>query len=675
MRIWLACSLALILSAVSCTPASDEAPPGEPRQPISSPTEETVESDDERDPGESDDPDPDPTYLQDVRVAGHTGFDRVVLELDGSDEPEFRASYVDPPVQREGSGSPVSIEGRAFLKVQVWPASAVDEDGDETYEGATRIEPPDTDVVTEVVRTGDSDDTLTWVVGVNRRSPVAADFLRDPIRLVVDIVPETYDPVGHPDTTTVQSEDFPTGGGETVFLTDVRVGAHNGFDRVVLEFDGTDPPSHRIGYVEPPVREDGSGREVEVEGPAYLEIRLSPATGFDARGEQAVETYEGAKRIPGPGTEAVNEVVRTGDFERHLTWVVGVSSRAPFAMAFFEDPLRLVVDIVPTPTRRIGERTTGPVQSEGFPGEGETSYLDGVRLGLHSSFDRVVFAFRGDRTPSYRVRYVDPPIREQPSGREMEMEGEAYLEVSMHPASGIDMTGDEPQETYEGADRIQPDTTEVIEEAARTTDHHRGLSWVIGLQHWSQFAVGTLSDPPRIVVDVMHDEAPSSSPSPTPESPSMVGEPSHEPRQTEDFPDGGGSIAYLSDVRAGGHGTFDRVVLEFETDDRPSYRVQYVEGPVREDGSGREMSVEGEAYLEVRLSPASATERTDEGTRESYDGPRRFRPAGTEAVLEVAQRGDHEGSLAWVVGLPEELPFAVVLFENPLRLVLDIQHP
>lgn len=150
--------------------------------------------------------------------------------------------------------------------------------------------------------------------------------------------------VGEPRTKEVRSDDFPGGGGaKRARLVDVRVGAHEGFDRIVLEFKGQDVPSYRIGYVDPPVRQDGSGNKVDVAGNAFLELRTTPASGRTAHGER---TYEGPRRVPGGSASVVTEVVRTGDFEANLAWVAGVDRRRPFAFAFLEDPLRLVVDVV-----------------------------------------------------------------------------------------------------------------------------------------------------------------------------------------------------------------------------------------------------------------------------------------------------------------------------------------
>ncbi|MGK2950245.1 MAG: AMIN-like domain-containing (lipo)protein [Acidimicrobiales bacterium] len=153
-------------------------------------------------------------------------------------------------------------------------------------------------------------------------------------------------PLGSPSLETVEEGGFPAGSGDTALLVDVRIGGHEGFDRVVLEFENRTPASYRIGYVDPPVRQDGSGNQVEVAGTAFLEIRSQPAAGFDPLSDDAQETYAGPQRLSPEGTELVQEVVRTGDFEGQLAWVVGAGERLPFGVATLDGPPRLVVDLV-----------------------------------------------------------------------------------------------------------------------------------------------------------------------------------------------------------------------------------------------------------------------------------------------------------------------------------------
>jgi hypothetical protein len=129
-------------------------------------------------------------------------------------------------------------------------------------------------------------------------------------------------------------------------LTDVRLGRHEGYDRIVFEFLPGSRPGYRIRYVRPPIIEDASGRVVQVDGDAFLSIRMEPASGFDLTGELG-EAYTGPMRIAGSsaGTEVIVEVVRTGDFEAVLNWVAGVDGRLPFRAQRLAGPPRIVVDV------------------------------------------------------------------------------------------------------------------------------------------------------------------------------------------------------------------------------------------------------------------------------------------------------------------------------------------
>jgi hypothetical protein len=131
----------------------------------------------------------------------------------------------------------------------------------------------------------------------------------------------------------------------TALLTDVRVARHEGFDRVVFEFDGP-LPEVDVEYVEPPISEDGSGDEIEVRGDAFLQVTMRPASGFDLSGE-GEQTYDGPTRLVGEdaGTSVIQEVVRNGDFEAVLAWVIGISDRIDFRVDTLVDPSRVVVDV------------------------------------------------------------------------------------------------------------------------------------------------------------------------------------------------------------------------------------------------------------------------------------------------------------------------------------------
>ncbi|WP_129336525.1 AMIN-like domain-containing (lipo)protein [Cellulomonas endophytica] len=124
-------------------------------------------------------------------------------------------------------------------------------------------------------------------------------------------------------------------------LVDVRVGAHVGYDRVVLDLAGTGTPGWRAGYTADP-REDGSGAPVAVAGGAVLGVVVSGTT---YPGESGVPPYSGPARLTPTGTGAVVEVVHGVVFEGLTSVWVGVDERRPFRVFALADPPRVVVDV------------------------------------------------------------------------------------------------------------------------------------------------------------------------------------------------------------------------------------------------------------------------------------------------------------------------------------------
>jgi hypothetical protein len=138
-------------------------------------------------------------------------------------------------------------------------------------------------------------------------------------------------------------------------LTDVRVGSHAGYERVVFEFEDVtsfdpnlDPvwPGYTVELVDVPVISDPSGQVVELEGDQAIVIRFAFASQFDLEGRRI---YFGPSRFT-VRLGTIREVVLTGDFERVLGWAIGVDGSPEFRVTTLDDPARVVVD-VPTPPR------------------------------------------------------------------------------------------------------------------------------------------------------------------------------------------------------------------------------------------------------------------------------------------------------------------------------------
>jgi hypothetical protein len=141
-----------------------------------------------------------------------------------------------------------------------------------------------------------------------------------------------------------------TAGDDGVYmnLTDVRVGAHDGFDRIVFEFEEPDPnpagnggiPRFEIKQVKPPFSEDPSDIPIHVEGDAFVRIVFQGASGYDFDGNA---TYDGPRRLT-PGFGTLTQAVEGGDFEATMTWLLGLSRPTCWEIHALHNPERVVID-------------------------------------------------------------------------------------------------------------------------------------------------------------------------------------------------------------------------------------------------------------------------------------------------------------------------------------------
>jgi hypothetical protein len=128
-------------------------------------------------------------------------------------------------------------------------------------------------------------------------------------------------------------------------------------------------------------------------------------------------------------------------------------------------------------------------------------------------------------------------------------------------------------------------------------------------------------------------------------------------------------VALLTDVRSARHEGFDRIVFEFATGPLPGYHLEYIDKPVRRCGSGETTVIAGEAWLEVRLDPANA--HTPSGAPTIKDRDQELELA---VVKELEQTCDFEAHVTWVLGAIKPNKYRVLTLDEPLRLVVDVQH-
>lgn len=148
-------------------------------------------------------------------------------------------------------------------------------------------------------------------------------------------------------TETRQSEGFPdplspSPTGEDLLLTDVRPGAHEGYDRVVFDHHDTGLPGWHLEYVEEPTQ-PGSGHLIEMQGDAYLAVSvtgLRPGMAGEDQGHMILET-DWAET-----DSAVRGTATTGVFEGAASCYISLDEPQEFDVFTLEDGSRLVVDIL-----------------------------------------------------------------------------------------------------------------------------------------------------------------------------------------------------------------------------------------------------------------------------------------------------------------------------------------
>ena len=126
--------------------------------------------------------------------------------------------------------------------------------------------------------------------------------------------------------------------------------------------------------------------------------------------------------------------------------------------------------------------------------------LKTFRTARHPGFDRFVLEFAKE-LPGYHLEYIDRPIRRCGSGDTVPMEGDGFLSVKVELVQAHTEMGDE---TIAGPDRHRKLSLGVMREAVMTCDLEGRVVWVVGMAAPNKYRVLELSNPPRLVVDVLH---------------------------------------------------------------------------------------------------------------------------------------------------------------------------
>ena len=123
-------------------------------------------------------------------------------------------------------------------------------------------------------------------------------------------------------------------------ILDVRVGSHDGYDRVVFEFQQGDPV-FTLAPAEPPFTEDASGLPLTVDGNAFLSLTMRGGT---KQTDEGTSSYDGPTEFT-TGFAQLGHLIEGGDFERQSTWYFGLDHEACARVTILDEPHRIVIDV------------------------------------------------------------------------------------------------------------------------------------------------------------------------------------------------------------------------------------------------------------------------------------------------------------------------------------------
>lgn len=135
-------------------------------------------------------------------------------------------------------------------------------------------------------------------------------------------------------------------------IADVRVGANDGFDRFVVEFEG-DIGAYFVSYTDV-IAQDGSGTEVPVEGSSFIQVSLNGVPNEPLAPQETIDA----------GLTGLVQVVGAGaGFEATVSYGLGTAATSGFRVFTLSGPSRLVVDVAHPDATPTASNTADPTES------------------------------------------------------------------------------------------------------------------------------------------------------------------------------------------------------------------------------------------------------------------------------------------------------------------------
>ena len=173
--------------------------------------------------------------------------------------------------------------------------------------------------------------------------PVEGVLVEDEVPPLVTAAPRTGPaPQAFEGTEGVTEKD--RSGATQARLAAVRTGSHDGFDRVVFEFEGSALPGYRIEYRTDPIKRCGSGTAADLAGAAHVLVHMTPAIAHRDKGPGPAATVKDQERRL--QMNALRELELLCDFEGSVEWGLGLAEKRRYRVLELSSPPRLVVDVL-----------------------------------------------------------------------------------------------------------------------------------------------------------------------------------------------------------------------------------------------------------------------------------------------------------------------------------------
>jgi hypothetical protein len=124
-----------------------------------------------------------------------------------------------------------------------------------------------------------------------------------------------------------------------------------------------------------------------------------------------------------------------------------------------------------------------------------------VRVGTHSTYDRIVFEFLDTGVPQLLIERAHPPFTRDPSGLALAVPGSSIIRIRMLQTSGAGYARPDGQPTYAGPSRFEPGYAGLTS-LVQAGDFEGVSTWIAGLTGPMCYRVSTLADPARLVIDL-----------------------------------------------------------------------------------------------------------------------------------------------------------------------------